>query len=182
MIRCFPLLLAGLMYYGYSHAQKLLSRSAIVEFHSDSPLEQIRAVNKQGLFVLDQAAMRIESAVLMKGFQFRKALMQEHFNENYVESDKYPRGSFKGSYSGETIDWDKDGTYEIIVEGIMTIHGVSNPVRTNAKFIIANKNISANATFFIKLSDYKIKIPALVADNINNNVKITIETGALEKQ
>ena len=112
----------------------------------------------------------------MKGFQFEKALMQEHFNEKYVESDKYPKTVFKGKVTNiEEIDFTKDGEYPAKVKGALTIHGVTKEVEAEGKFVIENGEVSATASFPIAVADYEIKIPSVVRDNIAKEVEISVE-------
>jgi len=141
-----------------------------------SPLEKIEAVNKSSICVLDTKTGNMEFAVLMKGFEFEKALMQEHFNENYVESDKFPKSDFKGQIvNNSEINYSKDGTYTAKVKGKLQMHGESKDVETSGAVIIKEGKIFTNALFTVLLSDYKISIPSLASDKISNTVNITID-------
>ena len=116
----------------------------------------------------------------MKGFAFERALMEEHFNENYVESAKYPKAEFKGELKNiDKVDFTKDGTHTVKVKGKLTMHGVSNEIETDAKIIIQGGKIKATADFNVLLSDYRISIPGLVADKIAKTAKIGV-AGSLE--
>jgi polyisoprenoid-binding protein YceI len=111
----------------------------------------------------------------MKGFAFEKALMEEHFNENYVESSKFPKAEFKGEIkNSDKVDFTKDGTYTVKIKGKLTMHGESNDVETEAKIIIQNGKINAKADFNVLLSDYKVSIPGLVADKVSKTAKISV--------
>jgi polyisoprenoid-binding protein YceI len=118
----------------------------------------------------------MQFAVLMKGFEFERALMQEHFNENYVESHKFPKGDFKGHVenNGE-INYAKDGIYNAKAKGQLTIHGVTKDVETTGKITVKNGKIATVADFIVQLSDYSISIPSLVSDKISNTVKINVD-------
>jgi polyisoprenoid-binding protein YceI len=112
----------------------------------------------------------------VKAFQFEKALMQEHFNENYMESSKYPKATFKGDILNfKEFNFSKDGTYPAKVKGTMTIHGVSKPMETTAQFTVKKGAISGASEFKILVADYGIKIPSLVKDKIAKEVKIDIK-------
>ncbi|MCG7856545.1 YceI family protein [Flavihumibacter sediminis] len=161
------------------NGQKLITRTASISFYSDAPLEKIRATNRQGVCLLDINTNTIEAAVLMRGFEFRKALMQEHFNENYVESHRFPKAQFKGMISSGPPQWTTDGSYDVLLEGNLTIHGETRPVSIPASFRVNKGIVSALAEFTINVDDYKIRIPALVADNINKKIRINIDTGNL---
>ena len=118
----------------------------------------------------------MEFAVLIKAFQFEKALMQEHFNENYMESDKYPKAIFKGAIvDASTVDFSKDGDYPVKVKGKLTIHGVTNEVETDGTIDVKDGKISASSNFEIAVADYKIKIPSVVKDNIAKTVQIVVD-------
>ena len=110
---------------------KYFTKTGKIDFFSKASLEDIEAKNKTVTAVLDSKTGAVQFAVQMKGFEFEKQLMQQHFNENYVESDKFPRSEFKGSVTNNSaINYKKDGTYPARVKGKMTIHGVTNDVET----------------------------------------------------
>lgn len=141
-----------------------------------SPLEKIEATNKNVTCVLDSKTGNMQLAVLMKGFEFSRALMQEHFNENYVESDKYPRAEFKGQVTNNSeVNYSKDGSYAAKVKGVLQIHGESKAVETTGTIMVKGGKPVINATFDILLSDYKISIPSVVSDKISNTVNITVD-------
>lgn len=158
-----------------SAQSKYFTRNANVVFDASGPLEEISANNSKVSSVIDANTGKIEFAVLIKSFVFDKALMQEHFNENYLESDKYPKSTFKGTITNiSDISLSKKGTYTAKVTGKMTIHGVTKEVVATGPITVNGKSINLNATFNIKLSDYNIKVPALVKDKLSNEVKITV--------
>ena len=140
-----------------------------------SPLEKIEATNKSGTCVLDAKTGNLQFAIMMKGFEFERALMQEHFNENYLESDKFPKSVFIGRIDDiSKVDFDKDAEYAVTVTGQLTIHGVTRTVTAPAILSVKNRVTIANATFNISLTDYKISIPSLVKDKISETVKISV--------
>jgi polyisoprenoid-binding protein YceI len=157
--------------------QKYFTKNAQINFDatSSSSPERIEGINRSGTCVIDTKTGNMQFAVLMKAFAFEKALMEEHFNENYVESNKFPKAEFKGEIKdNDDINYAKDGTYTVKVKGKLTMHGESEDVDTEAKLIIQNGKISANADFNVKLSDYKISIPGLVADKVSKSAKIKV--------
>lgn len=157
-------------------AQKYMTRNGHVWFFSHTPVEDIEAHNYQVTSVLDAAKGEMVFQALMKGFQFEKALMQEHFNEKYVNSDKFPKTTFKGKITNlDQVDFGKDGTYEVTVKGELTIHGVTKPVETTGTITIDNAIISAAASFPITVADHDIRIPALVEENISKIVQAHVE-------
>lgn len=154
---------------------KYFTKEGKVSFYSDAPLEKIEAMNTKASSVLDASTGQMEFAVLMKAFEFEKALMQEHFNENYVESSKYPKAVFKGKVDNiADVKFDKDGTYPVKVSGQMTLHGVTKSMTSNGTIEVKNGKIAASSIFTVLLTDYNIEIPKLVNEKISNEVKITV--------
>ena len=154
---------------------KYFTKTGIIIFESDAPLEEIKAENRRVVSIFDDSTGQIEFSLLIRSFEFKKALMQEHFNEEYMESDKYPKSEFKGKILNiDEVDFNKDGEYTVKVSGKLTMHGETNDVETNGVFIVKNGEISANAKFSVLVEDYKIKIPSLMAKNIAEEIDITI--------
>ncbi|GAB4492422.1 MAG: hypothetical protein OHK0019_14300 [Saprospiraceae bacterium] len=158
-------------------SQKLFTRDGVVSFDAtaaNSP-ETIKAVNKSGTCVWDKSTGAVEMAVLVKGFLFEKALMQEHFNENYMESTKYPKATFTGKLDNSSaVDTGKDGTYKVNVNGTLTMHGVSKTVTAPVTFTVKGGKVSAAVNFSVALADYNISVPSVVADKVNKKVEISI--------
>jgi hypothetical protein len=155
-----------------SFAQKYLTKSGKIYFFSDTPMEKIEATSTTANSVYDSSTGAIEWAVLIKGFKFEKALMEEHFNENYMESTKFPKAKFKGMIDNPTsINLGKDGTYKANVSGTLEMHGVSNPIACVATFVVKDGKIKASSSFTVKVADYKIDIPSVVKDKIAKSVK-----------
>ena len=159
-----------------SYAQeRFFTKSGKVSFYSKAPLEDIEAHNKSVTAVLDTRTGNLQFALQMKGFEFEKALMEEHFNESYVESDKYPRAEFKGQVvNNAAINYAKNGDYNATVKGLLTIRGETREVQSVGKIMVRDGKLATDATFNIQLSDFKISIPKLVKDKISNTVKIDV--------
>ncbi len=154
---------------------KYFTKSGQITFFSGTPMENIEAKNSNATSVLDARSGKMEFAVLMKAFKFEKALMEEHFNENYVESGKYPKASFAGVISNiDEIDFKKDGTYKVKVKGNLTIHGVTKEIESPGTITVQNGVVKANSVFNVAPEDYKIEIPKLVRDKIAKQVKVTV--------
>jgi polyisoprenoid-binding protein YceI len=162
---------------------KVFSKSGIISFYSKTAIEKIEAKNKKVLAVIDAENNKIEFALLIKGFEFEKALMQEHFNENYLESDKYPKAFFKGSFDETTVPvtFANNTTQTLQVTGNLTLHGVTKAIKTTATITVKNQVITAASAFTIALSDYKIKVPALVANNISKEILVNINIPSLQE-
>lgn len=157
-------------------AQKVYTKNGSISFFSKSPLENITADNNQVMSVLNTQTGEMQFSVLIKGFHFEKALMEEHFNENYMESTKYPKATFKGNVTDMSkVNVSKDGSYDVTVSGDLNIHGVTNKVSVPGTIAVKGGKISAKSKFMVKLADYKIAVPKVVKDNIAENIEISVD-------
>ena len=155
---------------------KYFTKTGKLSFYSKAPLEDIEAINKSVIVVLDAKSGNLQFSMLMKGFEFEKAMMEEHFNESYAETDKYPKAEFKGQILNNSgINYTNDGVYNAKVKGILIIHGEAKEVESNGKLYIKGGKLVADAKFNIQLSDFKINIPSLVKDKISNTVQISVD-------
>jgi hypothetical protein len=158
-------------------AQKFMTRTGKVTFFSSTPLENIEAYNNQVAGVIDAKTGDVAFIVPIKGFRFEKALMQEHFNENYMESDKYPKADLKGTIANlKDVDFNKDGNYSVKINGKLTIHGVTRNVTLPGTITVKGDNITASSKFSARTADYDIKIPSLVAGKIANEIEVTVNS------
>lgn len=154
---------------------KYLTKTGYVGFYSKTALEEIKAENNQVASIMDTESGEIIITVLMKSFKFERALMEEHFNENYVESDKFPKSSFKGKITNlSAIDFKKEGTYKAEIEGEMTIHGVTKSVKTTGTVEVKGDQINAKSKFLLNPVDYNIEIPSVVREKISENLDISV--------
>ena len=148
------------------------TRSGEVSFFSSTPIYDISAVNNQMTCVLDLETGSVSFRIPILGFNFPNGLMQEHFNENYMESDIYPNASFKGKIN----DWNKlklsENPQEVILNGTMTIHGVSKQILEKGKISMKNNDVIGSSNFLITVADYNVKIPKLVRDKIAKTVSV----------
>jgi polyisoprenoid-binding protein YceI len=159
-----------------TYGQRYLTKTGHIWFHSEAPLETIEAHNNQVNAALDLKTGSIVFKVLMKSFIFKKALMQEHFNENYVESDKFPNATFQGKVTNiDSIDFDKEGSNDVQVTGNLTIHGKTNQVSTTGILIVQSDGIQSRAKFTIMIADYDISIPGAVTGKIADEVEINVD-------
>jgi hypothetical protein len=146
-----------------------------VHFFSKTPLEDIEATSLKAIAVLYPATKRVQAKIPIQSFEFKHKLMQEHFNENYMESDKFPYGSLEGIIV-EDIDFTKDGIYPVTVRGVLDIHGVKKNRDIPCKITIENgspKKVLSN--FEVILADHKIKIPKAVILNIAEVIKVDVD-------
>jgi polyisoprenoid-binding protein YceI len=158
-----------------ANSQKFITKNGYIGFHSNTPVEDIKADNNQVAGVIDPSTGEMVFQVLIKSFHFEKALMEEHFNENYMESDKFPKATFSGKISNlSDVSFSKPGTYDVGVEGDLTIHGVTNKVKEKGKLEISAEGINATSTFNLIPEDYKIDIPGVVRASIAKTLEVTV--------
>jgi hypothetical protein len=157
-----------------SYAQNIfVTKSASVAFFSSTIVEDIEATSTTASSVLDTKSRNIIFRANNTSFQFKKKMMQEHFNENYMESDKYPYSEFKGKITDD-VDLTKDGNYVVNVSGNLNVHGVTKSYQTKATLSVNQGTITAKATFRVRIEDHQIKIPSLVFKNIAEFVDVRV--------
>lgn len=171
VISLIVVLIAG---YTSARSQLFMTRTGFIGFYSKMPLEDIRAENNQVYAVIDAGKKNIAFSLLLKGFVFTKELMQEHFNENYVESDKYPKASFTGVITGD-FNPAKDGLYNVTVKGPLTLHNVTRPVEEKAVLEVKQGHLLGKADFTMRPEDYNISIPSLVRDKIAKVMTVHVQ-------
>lgn len=158
-------------------AQKYMTRTGKISFFSGTPLENIEAFNNEVASVLDSKTGSMVFAVPIKSFKFEKALMQEHFNENYMESDKFPKAEYKGSITDVSkVNFAKDGTYNVSSTGKLTMHGVTKDVVIPGTVTVKGSEATLNSKFKVKPDDYGIKIPSMVVTKIAKEIEVTVNS------
>jgi hypothetical protein len=156
-------------------AQQFMTRTGKVTFFSKTPVENIEAINNETACSFNPGSGDLRFIVPIKSFKFEKALMQEHFNENYLESDKFPKAEFNGKIANpETINLSKDGVYPANAVGKLTIHGVTRTVTIPGTITIKDGKPVADATFNVRCYDYEVKIPSVVSSKIAEEIKVTV--------
>ena len=171
------ILLAGaFVLINYSFGQKIyFTKSGTVSFKAGTALEDIDALNKSATCVFDASTGSIQFMILIKGFEFKRALMMEHFNENYMESSKFPKAVFTGKIiNPDKINFQKDGTYPATVKGVLELHGVKKEIEAAGTFKVSGENVLVNADFAIAMADYNIEIPGVVKNKIAPTAKISV--------
>lgn len=155
---------------------KFLTKNGEVSFYSEAPLENIEAMNRQVVGVIDIQKNEVAITMLMKSFEFEKALMQEHFNENYIESDKFPKANFKGKFTtNDELDPEANGTYEVDITGDLTIHGITKHINTKGSVEFNDGQLVAKSKFKVAVKDFKIEIPKVVNENIAEEIEISVD-------
>jgi polyisoprenoid-binding protein YceI len=165
------IILACIIISSNAMAQNYICQGGETGFFSETPLENIVAINKNVASVINISTNDIAVKMTMTDFKFQNHLMGEHFNENYMESAKYPTGVFKGKIN-ETIDWKKNGTYDITAKGTLAIHGVGKERTLTGKLTIEGEKITLISNFDIPLKDHKIDIPTVVVAKIAENISV----------
>lgn len=160
-----------------TQAQKYFTKTGTIVFNSKSPVEKIEGVNKATACLLDSKTGSLDFIVQIKSFVFDKQLMQEHFNENYMESDKFPKSNFKGTITNlSAINFTKDGDYNAEVAGKLTIHGVTKDVKFIGKITVKSGKVIITSNPTVLLADYNISVPSAVKDKMSKDVKISVNT------
>ena len=163
------LVLAG----NYCVAQKYSAEKAFVSFFSDAVIEDITAENTKVSTIFNSTTGDIVYSVPIKDFKFAKSLMEEHFNEKYMESEKFPKATFQGKVVG--FDMSKGGSQEVRAQGKLTVHGVTHDIDVPGTFEVTGKKIVMKSKFMVKVADYEITIPQLMFQNIAEQVEVTID-------
>ncbi len=176
------LILAGISFQ--ADAQVFMTRTGKIYFDATtkSSPEKIEGKNNEVACVVDSKSGDIRFQVLVKSFKFERQLMEEHFNENYMESDKFPKSEFKGSVTNlNEVNFSKDGRYTARVSGKLTMHGVTKDVTATGTIEVKGNTVDLKSKFTVKLEDFDIKIPGAVGDKIDKIATITMESNLAKK-
>lgn len=150
---------------------RYITKQGKITFFSYTAVENIQATNTTVYSIIDTTTDKIALSILMKAFEFDKSLMESHFNESYIESDLYPKASF----NGDIIDYQKDfkGIQTKIIKGDFTLRGITQPIELKAQITNSDEAIVISGETELKVSDFKINIPPILAPNIADNIKIS---------
>lgn len=166
-----------LFFNGFGFAQdKLITKTGTITFEASVPsFEEVKAKNSGVSCVLNTKTGEIASLALMKGFRFKIALMEEHFNENYVESDKFPKATFKGKI--ENFDLSKITTTanNYTIKGKLELHGKSKDIVITAKIKKGKDGIEIVSNFSVNTDDFDIEIPSVVSKKVTKKVNVQFE-------
>ncbi|SRR6056297_1596937 len=155
---------------------KYITKSGHINFFSQAPIEDITADHYSVGSIIDTETGELVFTLMMTGFEFEKKLMQQHFNENYVESDKFPKSTFKGLITNnEKVDYSKPGQYSVNVKGDLTIHGVTKTIQTPGTIEVTQDGLNAHSEFIVKPADYDIKIPGIMRNKIAEEIEVTVK-------
>jgi len=163
-------------------AQVYTAKSGSATFFSEAPMENIDATTTSVQSILNTSTKSVAFIIAIRGFQFKKDLMREHFNEKYMESDKFPNATFSGKIN-EDLDLSKDGTYNVTSTGKIAMHGQEKEITVSGTFTVKNGEATLQSNFPLAVKDFKIEIPQLLFQNIADTVavKITVIYQAYKK-
>ncbi len=155
-------------------SQKMVTRTGEIKFEASMPaFEPVAATNNSVSAILDESTGEFAALALVKAFKFKIPLMEEHFNENYMESSKFPKATFKGRIIN--FDASKLSNAKYDLEGDLTIHGVTKKIKTKIALVLKDKKINADCNFAVKAKDFDIKIPGIVKDKVSENINISAD-------
>ena len=170
-----PLFLFTFLCWQFVQAQPIfIEKGGTVTFYSEAPLENIQAVHSGVNAILNTQTNELAFIVTIRGFKFEKELMQEHFNEKYMESDKYPKATYKCTIL-DSVSWGVPGIYEVSSKGVLNIHGVEKEITEKGTFTLAGNKINLKSEFKIAIADYNISIPKLLFQNIADTVMVKLD-------
>ncbi len=156
-------------------SQRLISPDGHVWFASHTPIEDFEAHNHQVVSILEPSTGSLLFSMLVRTFVFETALMQEHFNENYMESEKFPKADFAGVITNlAKIRFDRSGTYPAEVAGDLSMHGVTKSLTARGTIQVRPGEITASATFLVRPADYGIVIPVITATRIASEIEVHV--------
>lgn len=164
-------------------AQKYFTKTGTTEFKASvDAFEPVEAINKSTTIVLDVSNGNIAGLLFVKAFHFEIALMQEHFNENYMDSDKHPKATFKGTLEGFSMDKLLDSDTEFNLKGTLTIRGIVKKISTTVRINKQDEAITLKAEFSVQPQDFDIKIPSIVREKIAESINIALNYELTEKK
>jgi polyisoprenoid-binding protein YceI len=168
-----------------AHAQFYKSTQGTAAFYSKAPLEDIDATSTHIVSGINSQTNEIAFSVAISSFEFRNKRMQDDFNEDFMDSDKYPYATYTGKIN-EKIDWSKPGTYKVTSNGSLTIHGVKKERLDSATITIKNKKIVLESEFKVHVADHKIRVPRIFSEKIAEVVVVKLvetyqQSGSNEK-
>jgi flagellar basal body rod protein FlgG len=169
-------ILLGLISIQLVNGQNYMSKDGSIEIYAETSLLTIDGKTQTAGSIINSATGDVVASILVTSFKFKEALLEEHFNENYMESHKFPKAQFKGKITNwNTVKLTTDGSYPITIEGDLTMHGETRPLKTTGNLVVSGGKISANTEFFVSLENYKIKVEESYKDRIPDKIKLTLK-------
>lgn len=154
-------------------SQRYMAEGGMISFYSDAPVENITATNQNVTSIFTASTGAIAFSVPVRDFEFEKKLMKEHFNDKYMESDRFPRSTFSGAIIGYSMN--ASGPQRVRAKGKLTIHGIVHEIDVPGSFEVKDGGIVMKTRFNVLLADYGIRIPQLLWENISEEIQITVD-------
>lgn len=158
---------------GHSFSQRYISQQGLISFYSDAPVEDISATNRSVTSIFTASTGAIAFSVPINAFEFEKKLMKEHFNDKYMESNRFPRSTFAGTITGFSIG--TAGVQRVRAQGKLTIHGIVREIDVPGSFEVKDGSVIMKTKFNVLVADYGIKIPQIVWQNISETIQVTVD-------
>jgi len=172
-MKYFSVLLLALLSFTQAGQDVYVCKNAKINIYSSAPIEDIEANSNEGVSVYNPATGELAFSLPIRSLHFEKAMMEEHFNENYIESDKYPKATFKGKVN-EHPDLSKEGSYPVTVTGDFQVHGVTQNRTVKGEVKVSKGVVSMSSEFMVKCADHHIDIPQILFYHIAESIKVTV--------
>lgn len=156
----------------FCYGQRYVVEGGSIAFFSKATIEDIKSENKRVSSIFNVSSGSVAFSMPIREFVFEKQLMQEHFNDKYMESDRIPSSTFAGIITG--YDLNTTGEQQVRAKGKLTVHGITKEIDVPGTFQLHEGRITLKSTFKIKLEDYEIRIPKLLWQNIAEQVEVTV--------
>lgn len=170
------IVVAGLLSFGVKvNAQKYITKEGHIEIFSKTPIFTIEGLNKKVASIVNFENGEVAASTLVRSFKFHEALVEDHFNENYMESEKFPKASFKGKIVNfKDVNLKKNGEYKITLKGDITIHGETKPVETQGTITVKDGKVIGKTQFNVSLAAHKIHVEESYKDAIKDEIRLDI--------
>ena len=157
----------------YTFSQRYMAEKGLISFFSDAPVEDITATNNNVTSIFTASTGAIAFSVPINDFEFEKKLMKEHFNDKYMESNRFPRSTFAGTITGYSMG--TAGVQRVRAQGKLTIHGIVKEIDVPGSFEVSNGTVIMKTRFNVLIADYGIKIPQILWQNVSDEIQVTID-------
>ncbi len=160
----------------FAQVKLYTTKTGTIFFDAGTGVEDIKATNKGVTAVIQPSTGKMQFEAQIKGFEFKIQLMEDHFNENYMDSEKFPKSTFRGTIENPTaVNYSKDGNYPVTVTGTLEMHGVKKDITAKGIISVKKGEVSSSATFDVKLADFDIKIPAIAKEKLSEKATIKVD-------
>lgn len=154
-------------------SQRYMAEKGLISFFSDAPVEDITATNRNVTSIFTASTGAIAFSVPISDFEFEKKLMKEHFNDKYMESDRFPRSTFAGTITGYSMG--TAGVQRVRAQGKLTIHGIVKEIDVPGSFEVREGTVVMKTKFNVLIADYGIKIPQILWQNVSDEIQVTVD-------